>query len=323
MTITEYIERALSKLEHSLISFDDRTFLIPGRIRKRLGFLQNWDLKRLNSKFFSLANQSRPDFCLVAGGHRILPMTIKKLRAQGTKTVLWTIDTPIDFQPIIDAAPSYDFIFCGGTEAQELLAKAGIKKTHWLPFACDPEIHKPEDIILSENVSKSIDVVFVGSFYPNRQQILERISDFDIQVLGPGWSRLPVGSPLKKLARDAKLKPEEWRKIYGNSKIVIVIHFQDGKTPCYQASPKVYEALACRNFLLVDDQKDIRSLFEDGRHLVVFNDVGDLRKKIRYYKNRPEERKKIAEQGYKEVIQKHTYIHRTEKMIQIVGHENA
>lgn len=318
ITITEYIERAIERLEHSLISFDDRKFIIPGRIRQRVHFLQKWDLRRLNNKLISLAFRYAPDLCLIAGGYRVFSETIVKIKERGIRTALWTIDAPRDFQPLIDVAPLYDFIFCGGTEAQELLAEAGIKKTHWIPFACDPEFHKPEDVNSEEKKIWGSDVTFVGSFYPNRAQILEKIVDFNLKVWGPAWDKLRGESPLRKIAKDTQLKPEEWIKILSSSKIGIVIHYQDGKIPCYQATPKVFEALACKSFLLVDDQKDVRSLFEDGRHLVIFKDTEDLRKKITHYLNHPEERKNIVEKGYEELMQKHTYLHRLRQMLNII-----
>jgi len=317
-TITEYTERAIMKLGHELIPFDDREFIIPGRVRQRVGLLHKWDLKRLNRKLVSLASLVKPELCLVAGGNRILPETLRILKSQAIKTVLWTVDAPRKFRPILEAAPFYDHIFCGGTEAQELLARAGFRKTHWLPFACDPDIHKPVETSPQEKTEWGSDVAFIGSFYPNRAQILEKIADFDLRVWGPGWKKLPRGSALKKRTTAQKLKPGEWIKILSSSAINLAIHFQDGKTPCYQASPRVYEALACRSFLLVDEQRDVKSLFQDGKHLALFKDSEDLPKKIDYYLNHAEERKKMAAQGYEEVIHKHAYMNRMEKMFSII-----
>jgi spore maturation protein CgeB len=273
LTITEYIERAVEKSGHSLLSFDDRSFIIPGRIRKRVEFLQRWDMKRLNKRFASQAESFKPDMCLITGGHRISPETVEKIKRGGIKAVLWTIDLPTDFQPIIEAAPHYDFVFCGGTEAQELLDKIDIKKTYWLPFACDPEVHRFQETTPEERKFWGSDVTFIGSFYPNRAQLLEKLADFDLKVWGPGWNNLCSPSRLRKKVRDVQLRPEEWTKIMSSCKITLVIHYQDGKTPCYQASPKVYETLACKSFLLVDDQRDVKSLFEDGKHLAIFKDV--------------------------------------------------
>ena len=87
---------------------------------------------------------------------------------------------------------------------------------------------------------------------------------------------------------------------------------------CHQASPRVYEALACRSFLLVDDQKDVKSLFQDRKHLVIFKETEDLRQKITYYLNQSDERKKIASQGYEEIVHKHTYLHRIQEMFSVI-----
>ncbi len=321
-TITEYMEKAIETLGHSLVSFEDRAFKIPGRLRNKVQLLQDWDLKRLNQNFFSLALNHRPDLCLVTGGHRILPETVEKIKNLGIKTALWTIDPPIDFQPLIFVAPLYDFIFCGGTEAQELLAEAGIKNTHWLPFACDPNFHKPVEVTAEEKKKWGSDITFVGSFYPNRFQIFEGLSDLNIKIWGPGWDKLPPNSLLRQTARNIQLRPEEWKKIYSSSKIVMIIHYQDGITPCYQASPKVYETLACKSFLLVDAQKDVLSLFEDGKHLAVFKDAVELRAKIEYYLNNPDKREHIALEGYKEAVQNHTFVHRIEQLIQTINLQN-
>ncbi len=316
LTISEYIEKAIIRLRHSLISFEDRAFIIPGRIRQGVKALQEWDLKRLNHKMTSLAVQKKPDFCLVAGGQRLLPETVERIRKMRIKTALWTVDIPSDFQPILDAARYYDFIFCGGTEAQEILEKTGIP-AHFLPFACDPEIHRKAELTPEEKREWGSDVTFVGSFYPNRAQILEKISDFDLKVWGPGWNKLAPASTLQKFAKDRGLRPEEWTKILSSSKITLAIHYQDEKIPCYQASPKVYETLACRAFLLVDAQKDVQTLFEDGKHLVIFKNLEDLREKIDYYLHHKEERERIASLGYEEVIQKHTYIHRVRQILSV------
>ena len=317
-TLTEYTERAIVKLGHKLIPFDDRKFVIPGRIKQRVRSFRNWDLKRLNQRLISLALASKPEVCLVAGGNRILPDTIQKITNLGIRTVLWTIDAPLDFKPILDAAPFYDIIFCGGTEAQELLARSRVQKSYWLPFACDPDIHKPVDQESGEEKKWGSKVSYVGSYYPNRAQVLKEISDFDLKILGPGWDKLARLSPLKKLATDTKLKPEEWTKIFSKSHINIIIHYQDGNTLCYQAAPRVYEVLACRSFLLVDNQKDVKSLFQDGKHLVIYRNIEDLREKVTYYLNQHKEREKIASQGYEEVVRKHTYLHRLKEMFSVI-----
>ena len=318
VTITEYIERALKETSE-VYFFDDRNFIIPGRVRKRVSFFQSWDLSRINNNLIRTVDKFRPNIFLEVGGHRILPDTVKKIKKMKIKTILWTIDPPRDFEPIIESAPFYDFVFCGGSEAIEILKKCNIKNLYFLPFACDPEYAHPVEVSNEEKEFYGSDVVFVGSYYPNRLEILEKISDFNLSVWGPGWDRIPKNSPLKKrIKKTCGVSYKEWRRIYSSCKIALTIHYQDGKTLCYQASPRVYEVLACRCFLLSDRQRDVINLFEPKQHLDVFSDVSELREKINYYINNEEERKTIAERGFKEVINRHTYFHRITQMLGVV-----
>ena len=76
--------------------------------------------------------------------------------------------------------------------------------------------------------------------------------------------------------------------------------------------------MACGGFLMCDAQKDVLSLFDDGKHLVVFRDAGELREKITHYLANAEKRKTIARTGREEVISKHTYRNRMEEVMRTV-----
>ena len=318
-TITEYIESAFRTLGYGLTVFNDRQHIIPGRIRRRIRLLQRIDLAYINNDFIRLVNKVEPDISIIAGGHRITPNTINKIKKKGIVTVLWTIDPPVNFQPIIESAPYYDHIFCQGTEAIELLKQAGITGAHWLPMGCSPLHHCPVKLTPSEKES-GMDVVFVGSNYTVRQELFEKLVDFDLGIWGPGWEKLPIDSSLRSCVKGGELKPDEWLRIYSSSKIVMATHYQDpnGGFSVFQASPRVFEALACKAFLIVDRQKDVFSLFRDNVHLVGFDDAADLRKKIIYYLEHPMERNKIAQSGYNYVLSKHTYEDRIREMLSII-----
>jgi spore maturation protein CgeB len=324
-TITEYSEKAFAAAGSGVEFFGDRDYLIPGLIRSRVPFFERLDLKRLNRAILRRAAAWHPDMFFACGGTRILPSTLSELRRMGIKTVLWTID-PLreDADFLAKSAPFYDRVFCGGTEALELMAAAGVT-SKWLPFACDPDVHKEQALSAEERDKLSADVCFVGSvhstLYPGRIKLLESISDLDLKVWGPGADALPAGSPLKKRVAGGHTPPEVWLKAYSAAKIVLCMHFSDptGKYPCYQASPRVFEALACGAFLMCDAQRDVLALFEDGKHLVIFKDAADLRKKAEYYLANPEKREAIARTGREEVLRKHTYLDRMKVVLESAG----
>ena len=315
ITITEYIEEAICNLGHQLIVFDDRNHIIPGRIRHRISWLHHLDIQYINKTFNKLVAKTNPNVAVITGGYRIMAKTVQCLKDNGIQTALWTIDVPKNFEPILKIAPYYDFVFCGGSEAQELFNANGINNSIWLPFACDPSYHHAVDLTEEERAAYMKDIAFVGSFYPCRWRILKQITDFDMGIWGPGWQMAGTTSCCNTVINNGMLGYSEWIRIFSAAKVVIVIHYQDGNTPCYQASPKIYEALACKSFVLVDRQQDVFRLFEDGTHLVGFDGIEDLREKINFYLRHPGEREKIARQGYREVMEKHTYKHRIKKML--------
>src|SRR4030043_201831 len=276
-TFTDYIEKSFKEHGCNTLFFENRDFILPGRIRERVKCLHKLDLRRLNKKLFGIARNYRPDLFLEDGGWNILPDTIDAMQTLSIKTVLWINDVPWRFEPIKIVAPHYDFVFSAGTEAIEILKAYNIKKLNWLPFACDPDFHKPVELSLEEKRRYGSDICFVGSgspsLYPGRRKILETLTDFDLGIWGPGWGTGPVESPLKRFVGGGHVRPAEWIKIYSASKISICIHYHDpeGKVLCYQAAPRVYEALACGALLIVDRQPDVLSLFKPVEVFLCFD----------------------------------------------------
>ncbi len=325
LTFTDYIEKAFREEGGETVFFENRDFILPGRLREKMGILSNWDLRRLNKRLLYLAETFKPDLFLEAGGWNILPETLESLRYMGIKTALWTIDAPRFFEPIIEASPYYDFVFTGGSEAFEILKDRGVKNLYWLPFACDPDYHRPVELTDEERALYGSDVCFVGSgwedIYPFRRELLESLVDFNLGIWGPGWESVPDSSPLKRFVRGGETPPDEWVKIYSASRVVFQSHYRDpeGKIPCYQASPRVYEVLACGGFLVVDSQRDILRLFNPGEDLVVFKDKDELKEVVSYYLKNPGDARRIAEKGKEKVINRHTYRHRIRKILSVTG----
>jgi len=313
-----YREKAILDLGHESIFFDHNEFILPGRIRDRLPLLQRWDLKRLNKLLLNTARKMRPDVCLSVGGFYNLPETITNIKILGIPMVLWTTDAPDKhFTHIIETAHLYDHIFCAGTEAIELLAEHRMLNTKWLPFACDPFYHRPIRLDFDQKNRLARDVVFVGSYYPNRWAILKELVNLNIGIWGPGWSRV-INNENRSFIKDVHLNHTEWVKIYNAAKIIVIIHYQDGQIPCYQASPKIFESMACKSFVLTDEQKDVLRIFRSGKHLVSFQSIEDLKNKIHYFLDHEEERENIAKIGYDEVIQNHTYRHRIQVILNFI-----
>lgn len=319
-TVTEYIERAIRALGHGLEVFDDGTRCIPGRIRDRVRWAQRADLAWKNRRLLAVAGEVKPDAVIVTGGEHVLPDTVRRLR-RGATTILWTIDPPRHFENILAAAPLYDHVFCQGTEAVAILSNAGMEGMRWLPMACDPQLHRPGELSDEERRLLGHDIAFVGSWYPVRESLFEVLAGLDFAIWGPGWENLRKGSPLETHLQGEHTAPAEWLRIYSASRVVLATHYRDpeGRFPVHQASPRVFEAMACGAFVLCDAQRDVLDLFDDGVHLAVARDACELREKALYYLEHESERAAIARGAREEVLRRHTYRQRLETLFDVVG----
>ena len=85
---------------------------------------------------------------------------------------------------------------------------------------------------------------------------------------------------------------------------------------------RVFEALCSGSLLLTDfaPGSGLDELFQDKIHLVNYND-DELEDRVAEYLDNAAERERIATAGRKEVLQKHTYVHRADEIIRILNDE--
>jgi len=212
--------------------------------------------------------------------------------------VFWAMDTHLKHpsRKIMRQAVNYDLVFCAFKQgAQEMLKKS--INAHWVPFACEPSIHRPQ---VSE---KKYDLSFVGTEGKGyRPRLLNRLKRH--------YANSFIG----------KADFRELDKIYSSSKIGFnyAIKHRGKKTGC---NMRFFEILCCKTLLLTNWVKDcnIEELgFKNGEHLVMYKNRWQLFKLIDYYLKHPEEAGKIAQNGYNLVIQRHTYTHRAEQMLNLI-----
>ncbi len=70
---------------------------------------------------------------------------------------------------------------------------------------------------------------------------------------------------------------------------------------------RVFDVLGCGDFLITNYQHEIAECFENGRELVIYEDIPDLIAKVNYYLAHEDERKRIAKNGYEKVKSEYTF----------------
>lgn len=245
-----------------------------------------------------------------------------ELRKRGVVTALWFTEDYLRFTSWKVLAPYYDYIFTLQKEdCINSIRAAGCPDVHYLPMACDPDVHAPVPLTAEEIEHWGSPISFVGAGYHNRQQTFASLANMPLKLWGTEW---PTMRPFDRLVQEKgrRISPEEYVKIFCASKININLHSsteRDGVDPTGDyINPRAFELAACGTFQLSDTRAYLNDVFTSGEDIAVFNDTRELKDQIEYYLAHDEERETIAARGRATVLHGHTYQDRIRQMLSII-----
>ncbi len=219
------------------------------------------------------------------GGHE--PRNLSALRCP---TACYLIDSHLNLEHHLNWAQQFDYVFTAQREYLPRFRQIN-PRSYWLPLGCDPEIHggKARD--------KKYEVSFVGAlaFNPRRQALLDK--------LGTGVN----------LYRD-RCFWHEMAEVFAASKIVFNTFAHN------DLNMRFFEAL-CSGSLLLSDMafgSGQDELFRTGEEYACYHDA-TLIETARFYLENAELRELIAERGGTIAHNAHTYRHRMEDLLEVVG----
>lgn len=214
------------------------------------------------------------------------------------RSAYWISDAHLGYKYRMETAKKFEHVFVAQKEFIEQLVSDGVPREtiHYLPHAFEPDIYKPTEII------KKWDWSFIGHLNsPHRIDLLDRLcKEFPNWYLGWRNAQAPGYNSLEDAA---------WKL----SQSLVGVNYSVKK----DLNMRVFETMGTKTCLLTDDVPDIRDLFEDHRHLVLFSNVDEAVDSLRRLIKNDEMRNFIADQGYKEVLANHTYQKRVEKILEI------
>lgn len=221
----------------------------------------------------------------------------------GGKHAYVASDTHLGREYRFEKAKHFDYVFFNQKRAVEEYTKSKRnKKVIWLPHAAEPQAYPKIDII------KKWDVCFIGHLQDQvncngftRVDALDRLfKEFPNFYYG---TRTPL-DPTMNLFEDVAKK-------FSQSRIVFNVSIRD------DINMRVFEALATNSLLLTNYVPTLSDVFTDGMHLVTYKTLDEMIEKATYFINHEEARELIAQQGYDEVIKKHTYQKRLETILEV------
>lgn len=236
-------------------------------------------------------------------------------KATKARICLWFPDHLANFYKAHFMNSGYDFIFFKDPFIVKSLKPILQSEVFYLPECFNP-------ISLTINNSKNTapyqcDITTAGNLHSYRVAFFRNLlnQNLDIKIWGfppPSWLNATDVLPY------FQYKPvydSEKALAFSSAKIVLNnLHYAeiDG------LNVRAFEAAGSRAFQLIDFRPALKDLFEDGKEIVSFSSINDLKDKINFYLKNPALRNQIASAGFDRAIKNHTYQHRLQLLIDTV-----
>lgn len=284
-----------------------------------------------NEEMLTLAEQHRPDVLLVLNGIHFFPKDHSEkadaIRRLGIRTAIWFADDPYctDLSAVI--APHYDVVFTHELSCVSFYKELGCGEVYYLPLATDTDTFRPQPAPLLYHH----DVCFIGMAFWNRVEQLEpiigRLMKTKLIIAGGLWERMPSYSRLKAHVREGWVPIEETALYYSSAKIVINMHrapsgddnCNSRQLPALSVNPRTYEMAACASLQITDVRSDLSSLYTPGVDIETYSSPEELMDKINYYLQHEDERRRIAYNGLRTTLRRHTYLTRVDRLLAVLG----
>ena len=288
---------------------------LTGKLFYRIADKRSWEWWEFQQKLEQEIRLTKPSLILVTGILPLRQQVFKAARECGSYFSNYLTDDPWNRihkrRSFIINLPEYDHIFSTKEELREKLRNHGAKSTSWLPFAYEPEFHKPPEFN-TKIYRETPDILFIGTGAHERLQWLNALSEIpnvSRHIHGNGWKGVkPKNWEIKPSATG-----EQYCKVLYNAKITLGILRQANRDLSTMRSYEIGAIGACG---LYQDTTEHRTLLPDYPEEGFFKTPAQLRGRVISLLNDPELRNQLREQAMESIRQpQNTYLERLKSII--------
>lgn len=292
----------------------------PSRFRKRIDQVGNTLYaasdnipnirSRRISRLWSLVEQQPLDLVIVCHDF-LLPAEVAELKRQsGAQVALWFPDAISNFGRSAFMNAPYDALFFKDPFIVYRLSDVLQSPVYYLPECFNPERHQPTTV--GRGDAYSCDITTAGNLHPWRVAVFKHLSGYKVRLWGnppPPW--LPLGQ-VADMFQGRGVYDAEKAHAFRSARIVLTtLHCSE----IWGVNVRCFEAAGVAAFQLIEWRPGLSQLFQDGKELVTYTTMVDLREKIDYWLPREDERRAIGEAAKRRALAEHTYRHRLEVLL--------
>ncbi len=329
LPIARYVTSALESLGHHVTWIDHSVhhtsyerFNAYRDVRHRLT-MQGRFAELLSLDTVARLAEDPPDLVLAIAQAPVTAGVLAHVREKKFLTVMWFVENYRHLTYWQQLAASYDYWFViQRGDCIEALGRAGAPHVHYLPMAVDPVVFYPSPLTEAEQREYGSDVSFVGAGYQNRRVLLPRwlSPEWTFKLWGNEWEgAADLTSVLQR--GGARIDTETCRKVFNATAINLNLHSYNGPSLDPQAdfvNPRTFELAACGAFQLTDERSLLPELFTD-REVIRFRSADEVPRLISRWLHDDHGRREVAVAARRRVLAHHTYRHRMEELLAVIG----
>jgi hypothetical protein len=291
------IARAVRSLGHSC------------RLVNAVTWTQN--LRQLAAPILSrMVDSFEPD-TIILGRHATL-LGDQRLRRllRGRYSAFWYFDLRVPPIPdVIKLGRMVDAMFVTYLPTVETYSALGIANVMHLPQGMDPELDQPPSSVPHRY---QCEVAFIGGNSPHRNTVLRGMAQYDLQIRGPGWWKAPPDLPIA----GGPIYGKAYAQAVAGATISLGAHsLPEMAAQTASASNRMWKVMGCGGFYLGEWVHGIEALAAGGVHCAWYRTLAEGIEQVRYYLDHPDERRRIADTGRRHALERHTYAHRVELLL--------
>ncbi len=266
-------------------------------------------LAKLNRYILTIYNHYCPDIVLIIKGDTIAEEIVLKMKR--SKNILWMLDGIFYNPQSIKLVDKMDAVFLFEKTDEENVKNLN-KNTYYLPSAFDDQIFKKLQI------TKDIDILFIGTLHDSRIKLLEKIhTAFPQLVMKVFCERYRFyKTPVKyfkslgdKVFINRFVTPSEANILYNRSKVCLNMHHEQS---VFGINPRFFEIMGAHALQFVDQKPFIDEYFS-GFPIRTYNSEAGLFEMIsqQFSKNEHQDDHILFDM----VSKNHTYRNRVEYIL--------
>ena len=294
---------ALRRLGHEVTQIDPYSFFPYKDFVGRLVYYAGASLieSYLQYKISPIITKDRFDVSFVDGGELIGPNLIKVLRKVSTRIINYNNDDPFGrrdknkWRLYLQAVPHYDLLAVVRPVNVAEAYALGARKVLQVFMAVD-ELDGPREITPQDRLRLSYEVLFIGTWMPERGPFLCALlqAGVPLAIYGNSWQKAPEWPTLKAVWQGPAIYGDDYIKAIQLAKISLGV-LSKGNRDLH--TTRTFEIPYCRRVVVRRTHLRTLALYQEDVEAVYWSDVSECIEKCKKLLNDDKRRADIAEKG--------------------------